>query len=150
MTSYFGSSSDTDSKVFYKMANLDDRIKNADQLITVDLNRFANGLAEIYSNLAKPTLDVVLYDVQLARNIGAEGMFLLSFIVQGSAALRESLPPSKLARRRTLTRITAFNSQSRDPTFRGIRSARSSPPRCAPALSLPPRRVLRRDRLLWR
>lgn len=88
LKNYFGEDGDQD-KVFYKMANLDDRIKNADQLITVDLQRFATGLAEIYSNLAKPTLDVVLYNVQLARNIGAEGMFLLTFIVQGSAALCE-------------------------------------------------------------
>lgn len=88
MSAYFGADGDTD-KVFYKMANLDDRIKNADQLITVDLQRFATGLAEIYSNLAKPTLDVVLYNVQLARNIGAEGMIALTFVVQASALLRE-------------------------------------------------------------
>jgi ATP-binding cassette subfamily D (ALD) long-chain fatty acid import protein len=87
MNNYFGNNDDED-KVFYKMANLDDRIKNADQLITVDLQRFSTGLAEIYSNLAKPTLDIVLYNVQLARNIGAEGMILLTLVVQGSAFLR--------------------------------------------------------------
>ncbi|KAF8321758.1 adrenoleukodystrophy protein [Clavulina sp. PMI_390] len=92
MKNYFGDDDDKD-KVFYKMANLDDRIKNADQLITVDLQKFSTGLAEIYSNLAKPTLDVILYNVQLARNIGAEGMFLLTFIVQGSAALLKLLTP---------------------------------------------------------
>lgn len=29
------------------IGNLDDRIKNADQLITVDINKFSNSLAEI-------------------------------------------------------------------------------------------------------
>lgn len=32
---------------FYAIGNLDDRIKNADQLITVDINKFSNSLAEI-------------------------------------------------------------------------------------------------------
>ena len=83
---YFGEDGDND-KVFYKMANLDDRIKNADQLITVDLQRFSSHLAEIYSNLAKPVLDVVLYNYSLSRNVGVEGMILLTLLVQGSAVL---------------------------------------------------------------
>ncbi|KAK1076355.1 ATP-binding cassette long-chain fatty acid transporter pxa2, partial [Friedmanniomyces endolithicus] len=39
---------------FYTLSALDDRIKNADQLITVDVSKFSNSLAELYSNLAKP------------------------------------------------------------------------------------------------
>lgn len=31
----------------FATGNLDDRIKNADQLITVDINKFSNSLAEI-------------------------------------------------------------------------------------------------------
>jgi ATP-binding cassette subfamily D (ALD) long-chain fatty acid import protein len=46
-------------QLFYKMANLDDRIKNADQYMTVDIQQFSNKLAEIYSNIAKPVLDVM-------------------------------------------------------------------------------------------
>lgn len=44
---------------FYAISALDDRIKNADQLITVDVSKFSNSLAELYSNLAKPILDMV-------------------------------------------------------------------------------------------
>jgi ABC-type uncharacterized transport system fused permease/ATPase subunit len=44
---------------FYSISALDDRIKNADQLITVDVSKFSNSLAELYSNLAKPILDMV-------------------------------------------------------------------------------------------
>jgi ATP-binding cassette subfamily D (ALD) long-chain fatty acid import protein len=60
-------------QLFYKLANLDDRIKNADQVsripftgigtddqyLTVDIQQFSNKLAEIYSNIAKPVLDVM-------------------------------------------------------------------------------------------
>ena len=44
---------------FYGISALDDRIKNPDQLIAVDVAKFSNSLAELYSNLAKPFLDMV-------------------------------------------------------------------------------------------
>jgi ATP-binding cassette subfamily D (ALD) long-chain fatty acid import protein len=44
---------------FYGISALDDRIKNPDQLIAVDVSKFSNSLAELYSNLAKPILDMV-------------------------------------------------------------------------------------------
>lgn len=44
---------------FYGISSLDDRIKNPDQLIAVDVAKFSNSLAELYSNLAKPILDMV-------------------------------------------------------------------------------------------
>lgn len=44
---------------FYGLSALDDRIKNPDQLIAVDVSKFSNNLAELYSNLAKPVLDMV-------------------------------------------------------------------------------------------
>ncbi|KDE06157.1 ATP-binding cassette, subfamily D (ALD), member 2 [Microbotryum lychnidis-dioicae p1A1 Lamole] len=79
---------------FYALGNLDDRIKNADQLITVDIQKFSNSLAEIYSNIAKPVLDVIIYNYQLSRNVGAEGLIGLTLIIQLSAALlRFATPP---------------------------------------------------------
>jgi ATP-binding cassette subfamily D (ALD) long-chain fatty acid import protein len=57
-------------------------------MITVDIQRFSANLAAIYSNLAKPVLDVILYNYQLSRNVGAEGILLLTLLVQSSAALR--------------------------------------------------------------
>lgn len=80
--------------MFYKIANLDDRIRNADQLITQDVNRFCHSLAELYSNLAKPLLDTAIYNIQLAHNVGGEGLFGVSVIVHLSAwALRKMTPP---------------------------------------------------------
>jgi ATP-binding cassette subfamily D (ALD) long-chain fatty acid import protein len=58
---------------FYSLSALDDRIKNADQLITVDVSKFANSLAELYGNLAKPTLDMLIYNYSLSKSVGGEG-----------------------------------------------------------------------------
>lgn len=58
-------------------------------MITHDIQKFSNSLAAIYANLAKPVLDVILYNYQLSQNVGAEGLVLLTILVQLSAALRE-------------------------------------------------------------
>jgi ATP-binding cassette, subfamily D (ALD), peroxisomal long-chain fatty acid import protein len=58
-------------------------------MITHDIQKFSNNLAAIYANLAKPVLDVILYNYQLSQNVGAEGLFLLTVLVQLSAALRK-------------------------------------------------------------
>src|ERR1700759_4368517 len=78
---------------FYTLSALDDRIKNADQLITVDVAKFSNSLAELYSNLAKPVLDMVIYNWQLSRNVGGEGLFAMALLVQVSANLMRALTP---------------------------------------------------------
>ncbi|KAI9680223.1 MAG: hypothetical protein M1829_001460 [Trizodia sp. TS-e1964] len=79
---------------FYTLSTLDDRIANADQLITVDVTKFSNSLAELYSNLAKPVLDMVIYNYSLTRSVGGEGLFFMSMLVQLSAnAMRALTPP---------------------------------------------------------
>ncbi|KAM5532194.1 hypothetical protein V8D89_014150 [Ganoderma adspersum] len=94
MGQYFGDESDpTDLKTFYKLANLDDRIKNPDQMMTHDIQRFSTHLAAIYANVAKPVLDVILYNYQLSRNVGAEGLVLLTVLIQTSAALLKAFTP---------------------------------------------------------
>lgn len=78
---------------FYALSALDDRIKNPDQMVTVDISRFSDSLAELYSNLAKPVLDMVLYNYQLSKNVGMEGLFLMSLLVQLSANMMRALTP---------------------------------------------------------
>ncbi|KPI41275.1 ATP-binding cassette sub-family D member 2 [Cyphellophora attinorum] len=78
---------------FYTLSALDDRIKNADQLITVDISRFSNSLAELYSNLAKPTLDMIIYNYSLSRSVGGEGLFTMALLVQVSANVMRALTP---------------------------------------------------------
>lgn len=78
---------------FYSLSALDDRIKNADQLIAVDVSRFSNSLAELYSNLAKPTLDIIIYNWSLSRSVGGEGLFAMTLLVQLSANVMRALTP---------------------------------------------------------
>ncbi|TVY31503.1 ATP-binding cassette sub-family D member, partial [Lachnellula occidentalis] len=78
---------------FYSLSALDDRIKNADQLITVDVSKFANSLAELYGNLAKPTLDMLIYNYSLSKSVGGEGLFFMSLLVQLSASVMRALTP---------------------------------------------------------
>ncbi|CAG8687820.1 3174_t:CDS:10, partial [Dentiscutata heterogama] len=79
---------------FYAIGNLDDRIKNADQCITVDTMKFCNSLSELYSNLVKPILDVFIYNLQLVKNVGGEGLFGVSLIVHLSSVVLRALTPS--------------------------------------------------------
>ncbi|KAJ2075036.1 ATP-binding cassette long-chain fatty acid transporter pxa2 [Coemansia sp. S100] len=82
------------NNTYYAVGNLDDRIKNADQLIAVDITKFSNSLADIYSNLAKPTVDAFVYNIQLAKNLGIESLFGIMVIVQmSSGMLRLMAPP---------------------------------------------------------
>ena len=78
---------------FYTLSALDDRIKNADQLITVDVSKFSASLAELYSNLAKPVLDLIIYNWSLSRSVGGEGLFAMSLMVQLSANVMRILTP---------------------------------------------------------
>ncbi|XP_025234898.1 ATP-binding cassette sub-family D member 3 isoform X4 [Theropithecus gelada] len=61
------------SFTYYKMGNLDNRIANPDQLLTQDVEKFCNSVVDLYSNLSKPFLDIVLYIFKLTSAIGAQG-----------------------------------------------------------------------------
>ncbi|CRK13868.1 hypothetical protein BN1723_010140 [Verticillium longisporum] len=78
---------------FYGISALDDRIKNADQLIAVDVAKFSNSLAEVYSNLAKPLLDMTIYTYSLSNSVGGEGVVFMSLLVQLSANIMRALTP---------------------------------------------------------
>ncbi|EGX95578.1 ABC transporter [Cordyceps militaris CM01] len=78
---------------FYGISALDDRIKNPDQLIAVDVSKFSNSLAELYSNLAKPLLDMTIYTYSLSKSVGGEGVVFMSLLVQLSANVMRILTP---------------------------------------------------------
>ncbi|KAI0479382.1 ABC transporter transmembrane region 2 [Xylariaceae sp. FL0804] len=78
---------------FYGLSSLDDRIKNPDQLIAVDVAKFSNSLAELYSNLAKPILDMTIYTWSLSKSVGGEGVVFMSLLVQLSANVMRALTP---------------------------------------------------------
>ena len=77
-------------------------------MIKHDIQRFSTHLAAIYANVAKPVLDVILYNYQLSQNVGAEGLVLLTVLVQASAALCQYHHGS---RKKTVANISESPSQ---------------------------------------
>lgn len=57
---------------YYKMSNLDNRISNADQLLTQDVEKFCDSVVELYSNISKPILDILIYVQKLTQAIGGQ------------------------------------------------------------------------------
>lgn len=67
---------------FYKMSNLDNRINNPDQLLTQDVEKFSDSLAEVYSSLCKPLLDIIIYVTKLSNSLGAQGpVSMIAYLV---------------------------------------------------------------------
>uniref|UniRef100_A0A672SFY2 ATP-binding cassette sub-family D member 3-like n=1 Tax=Sinocyclocheilus grahami TaxID=75366 RepID=A0A672SFY2_SINGR len=67
---------------YYQIGNLDNRIANPDQLITQDVEKFCNSVVDLYSNVSKPLLDILIYICKLNTAIGSLGpASLLSYLV---------------------------------------------------------------------
>nr|XP_060478182.1 ATP-binding cassette sub-family D member 3 isoform X1 [Panthera onca] len=83
---------------YYKMGNLDNRIANPDQLLTQDVEKFCNSVVDLYSNLSKPFLDIVLYIFKLTSAIGAQGpaSMMAYLIVSGLFLTRLRRPVGKM------------------------------------------------------
>ncbi|XP_063216739.1 ATP-binding cassette sub-family D member 3 isoform X2 [Bacillus rossius redtenbacheri] len=62
---------------YYKMSNLDNRIANADQLLTTDVDKFCETVTDLYSNISKPVLDIFIYVYRLTTRIGGKTPSLL-------------------------------------------------------------------------
>ncbi len=56
--------------IFYQLTNLDSRVKDPDQRLTSDIEKWANSLSMIYSNFSKPVLDIVLFSKKLSELVG--------------------------------------------------------------------------------
>ncbi|KAG7320057.1 hypothetical protein KOW79_017200 [Hemibagrus wyckioides] len=65
---------------YYKMGNVDNRVVNPDQLLTQDVDRFCNSMVELYSNISKPLLDIIIYLLKLTTAVGVEVEHLKRFI----------------------------------------------------------------------
>lgn len=59
---------------FYRIINLDARLDSADQFICTDVSKFCDTLSALYSNVSKPTLDLIIFNYQLAQSLGPKGL----------------------------------------------------------------------------
>jgi ATP-binding cassette subfamily D (ALD) protein 3 len=74
--------------VYYKMANLDGRVSNADQLLTVDVERFSSSITDLYVNMSKPLLDITIYAAKLASSVGVQApAIMLTYLVSSGMLL---------------------------------------------------------------
>lgn len=81
-------------KPFFEVSNIDSRINNPDQRLTTDVEKWANSLANLYSNFTKPFLDIVLFSRKLSDVVGWEGPFLVvCWYLLSGWALRFISPP---------------------------------------------------------
>nr|QST14993.1 ABCD3 protein [Diaphanosoma celebensis] len=89
---------------YYKMNNLDNRISNPDQLLTTDVERFCSSITELYSNISKPLLDIIIYVQRLSATIGGQGPGIMVLYLFLSGVLLTHL-------RRPVSRMTVTEQQ---------------------------------------
>ncbi|CAG4941238.1 unnamed protein product [Parnassius apollo] len=70
---------------YYQVTNLDNRIANADQLLTTDVDKFCDTVIDLYSYICKPILDIGLYLYRLTVNLGPStpGIMMAYLFVSG-------------------------------------------------------------------
>lgn len=81
------------NKEYYKVSSIDGALQGIDHYITSDVTKFCHAAAKLYSNLGKPSLDLLIFAAQLSRNLGRKtlaGIFL-NYIVT-TAILRQFSP----------------------------------------------------------
>lgn len=80
---------------FYKVNHIE---RNIDQLITTDVEKFTSTLANLYSRMSKPLLDIVIYVYGISSSIGASvpGTMLLYLAAAATVIARLRKPMAKL------------------------------------------------------
>ncbi|KAJ2615805.1 ATP-binding cassette long-chain fatty acid transporter pxa1 [Coemansia sp. RSA 1365] len=83
-----------DNLSYYRLQALGGRVANPDQFITADIARFSTRLAALLSSLGKPTLDAVIFNIQLVRGVGLRGTVGMFAMYVATAALLRACTPA--------------------------------------------------------
>lgn len=83
---------------FYRISTIERALGNVDQLLTNDVLKFCESVTELYSNLAKPVLDIVVYSIKLAgsHGAGAPSLMLVYLLLSGAFLTAMRRPLGKL------------------------------------------------------
>ncbi|XP_034254826.1 ATP-binding cassette sub-family D member [Thrips palmi] len=86
-------------QTYYRVANLDGRIENADHRLTDDITAFTSSVAHLYSHLTKPLFDCALIGLALAqssRRMGANiipGPLLACIVIGATGQILKAVSP---------------------------------------------------------
>lgn len=78
---------------YYKLTNLDSRIRNPDQVYSSDIEKFSNSLSALLINFTKPLLDIIFFTRKLAQTIGFAGPAMLIGWYFASGILMKFITP---------------------------------------------------------
>eukprot|EP01065_Artemidia_motanka_P047516 TRINITY_DN7461_c0_g4_i1.p1 TRINITY_DN7461_c0_g4~~TRINITY_DN7461_c0_g4_i1.p1 ORF type:complete len:711 (+),score=252.79 TRINITY_DN7461_c0_g4_i1:87-2135(+) len=79
---------------FYKAQTLDDRLSHPSQILTDDVARFSDQLADLISQFAKPAVDSLMFTWELWKSVGNGAVAGACFVTVVTAqALRAVRPP---------------------------------------------------------
>lgn len=79
---------------FYQINNLDSRISHPDQIFSSDIELWSNSVANLYSNVTKPLLDIILFVRKLSQTMGKEGpIFMILWYIGSAFVLKYVTPP---------------------------------------------------------
>lgn len=80
--------------MYYKVLNLDSRVASPDQALTDAVDQWGKSLSELYSNITKPTLDIILFSRKLAELVGVQGpLAIMGYYFVSGVIIRLISPP---------------------------------------------------------